>query len=84
VVRKRQNCRAALQAFQSLLARSRLAEVTGLSSLELDGYVGGTTYRTVKAQETRTAGPKAREMLEQFLEQVAEVEARYLEEHSSD
>ena len=29
----------------------------------------------------RTAGPQARKMLEQFLEQVAEVEAKYLEEH---
>jgi hypothetical protein len=31
----------------------------------------------------RTAGPKARQMLEQFLEQVAEAEAKYLEEQSS-
>jgi hypothetical protein len=32
----------------------------------------------------RTAGPQARQMLEQFLEQVAEVEAKYLEEQSTD
>jgi hypothetical protein len=32
----------------------------------------------------RTAGPVARQMLEQFLEQVAEVEAKYLEEQSTD
>ena len=32
----------------------------------------------------RTAGPRARQMLEQFLEQVREVEAKYLEEQSTD
>jgi hypothetical protein len=32
----------------------------------------------------RTAGPQARQMLEQFLKQVAEVEAKYLEEQSTD
>jgi hypothetical protein len=32
----------------------------------------------------RTAGPAARQMLEQFLKQVAEVEAKYLEEQSTD
>ena len=32
----------------------------------------------------RTAGPQARQMLEQFLEQVREVEAKYLEEESTD
>jgi coenzyme F420-reducing hydrogenase gamma subunit len=32
----------------------------------------------------RTAGPAARKMLEQFLEQVRKVEAKYLEEQSAD
>jgi hypothetical protein len=32
----------------------------------------------------RTAGPQARQMLEQFLKQVKEVEAKYLEEESTD
>ena len=32
----------------------------------------------------RTAGPQARQMLQQFLEQVREVEAKYLEEESTD
>jgi hypothetical protein len=32
----------------------------------------------------RTAGPHARKMLEQFLEQVRKVEAKYLEEQSAD
>jgi hypothetical protein len=32
----------------------------------------------------RTAGPHARQMLEQFLKQVKEVEAKYLEEESTD
>ena len=31
----------------------------------------------------RTAGPAARQMLERFLKQVAEVEAKYLEEKST-
>ena len=32
----------------------------------------------------RTAGPQARQMLEQFLKQVKEVEAKYLQEESTD
>ena len=32
----------------------------------------------------RTAGPHARQMLEQFLEQMRKVEAKYLEEQSAD
>jgi hypothetical protein len=32
----------------------------------------------------RAAGPHARKMLERFLEQVKEVEAKYLEEKSTD
>jgi hypothetical protein len=32
----------------------------------------------------RGAGPQARQMLERFLKQVAEVEAKYLEEQSTD
>ena len=68
--------------FQDLISQGRAR-----SSSELSGaheFDRPPTKEEALDRLERTAGPAARKMLEQFLEQVRKVEAKYLEEQSAD
>ena len=70
-----------VEYFRSLvqLAKVLKIEVGGVGAFDRPA----TTAEALDRLEQR-AGPRARAMLEQFLEQVKEVEAKYREEESTD